>query len=156
MTTAEQPAVANTVYTDRYVPMELWGKDHWSTLAYLETVQVDHKMLMMHSDARMRQNRRHFRILGARRPALPMQREHGSRLNDGSYVPGHDDWNCVQDMAHAGLLSINSDDLGPGVVFTLVARGLALAHELRIYKANGGNFQTFKPAELSAQSTPAE
>ncbi len=43
------------------VPVELWSKDHWSTLAYIETVMVEHGgRFEVGWDPRMRQNRRNF------------------------------------------------------------------------------------------------
>lgn len=41
VTTAETP-----------VPVAAWGKDHWSTLAYVETRTVDHKGLLDHDHMR--------------------------------------------------------------------------------------------------------
>jgi hypothetical protein len=80
------------------VPSVLWGRDHWSTLAYIETKLVDSDGYAVQFDAHMRQNRRNFRVLGEaphpRRHAqlgVPMDARYGSRLADGTYLPWHDD-----------------------------------------------------------------
>ena len=39
---------------DGYVPPNLFGKDHWSTLAYMETIMVDCGGFQVGADPRMR------------------------------------------------------------------------------------------------------
>lgn len=122
---------------DTIVPMDLWSKDHWSTLAYLETVMVEHEgRFQVGWDPRMRQNRRHFRVMWEQCPTplrtkadssrdsadssrdsgpirgVVMENAHATRLSDGSHVSKHDDWACVQDMAEAGLF-LAADSVTP-------------------------------------------
>lgn len=139
------------------VPMDRWGKDHWSTLAYLETVAVDHGGFQVGVDARMKTNRRHARVLMAcPRPkrsapatmAQVMAPEHATRLRDGTVVPQHDDWACVQDFVGEGLFA-DGAEVEPGAVLRLSERGLALAAALRAHKAAGGQFREFTPAETA-------
>jgi len=130
--------------SEEYIPVEVWGKDHWSTLAYIDALMVDHKgKFEMKGDARMRSNRRHFRLMPTPN-GVTMSPEHGSRLLDGSIVAGHDDWCCVQDFANAGLLNRTPEQLEPGVVFKLSTKGNELVERLRVHKKNGGTFSNFK------------
>jgi hypothetical protein len=55
----------------------------------------------------MRQNRRHFRHLpGNKSMGMPIDVNAGSRLADGTFVRGHDAWNCVRDVLHAGWFAV--------------------------------------------------
>lgn len=139
--------------TENYIPMSNWGKDHWSCLGYIESVITECSGFQVGSDARMRQGRYHFRIMfeecpHPRRPskapfAIPMEPKHGSRLKDGSFVEGHDDWHCVQDMANEGLFVEMVGDVEPKVMLHLSDKGRTLAEKLRKHKGSGGSFGTF-------------
>lgn len=156
---------------DTIVPMDLWSQDHWSTLAYLETVMVEHEgRFQVGWDPRLRQNRRHFRVMWEQCPTplrtkadstmdsgpirgVVMESGHATRLADGSRVDKHDDWACVQDMAEAGLFAADGatplamEDVEPGVVLWLSERGAALCDALRAHKRTpGGRFATFRPS----------
>lgn len=136
-----------------YVPIDKWGKDHWSTLAYIETVMVESAGFQVGFDGRMRQKRRHFRIMQEECPrpkrprrcnqGIPMSPEQGSRLNDGTSIEGHDDWDCVQDMAVEGLFTVDVDDIQPGVILKFSEKGWDLIHKLREHKGQGKNFASF-------------
>lgn len=141
--------------SDTYIEMSQWGKDHWSTLAYVETVMVDCGGFQVGLDPRMRSNRRHLRVMHQECPrpkraggrssglAVAMDVNSGSRLRDGSTVRGHDDWMCVQDMAHAGLFTVGAGDVEPRVTLHLSALGKQVASRFREHKAAGGNFVEF-------------
>lgn len=146
---------------DEYIPMNKWSKDHWSTLAYLETVMVDAGGFQVGSDPRMRSNRRHFRVMHQECPkpkrptkdwalGVVMDASHGTVLKDGSSVANHDDWMCVQDMAAEGLFTTDVDGVQPGETLHLSARGLALAAALRAHKAAGGTFASFDASSVPA------
>lgn len=145
-------AVATDEYKNQFIPIELWGRDHWSTLAYLETHDVDHGGFKVQFDPRMRQNREHFRTLLKNKSSnlgIAMSPDYGSRLNNETYAVNHDDWNCVQDFAHIGFLMIGKkvispDDIQPNRVLHLTEVGRNYAFQLREHKANGGNFSNFK------------
>jgi hypothetical protein len=75
---------------DIYISPELWGADHWSTLAYIETVDCNGFQIGL--DARMRSNRRNFRVMTEQCPspkriganpgmAIVMSPEHATRFN---------------------------------------------------------------------------
>ncbi len=145
-----------TSETELFIPVAQWGKDHWATLAYMETVMVEMGFFQVGADPRMRSNRRHFRVMAegcpkpARashgRPGVVMLAEHGTRLKGGGFVSDHDDWMCVQDMAHAGLLSVSADRIQPGAKIKLSDLGVKLMNQLRAFKAGGGMFAKFEPA----------
>jgi hypothetical protein len=107
----------------RPIPMEQWGKDHWSTFAYAETRAVDHKGAL---------DNRHLRDASSGYP---------TRLKGNVDVVGHGDLECLEDADEEGLLHITAGALV--VVFT--DKGLKVAGGLRAHKAQGGNFATFDP-----------
>ena len=68
----------NILAASRHVPMDRWGKDHWSTFMYVETRCVDHGGKLNHS---------HMREDGIQHPTC---------LSNGDTIPYHSDWNCVK------------------------------------------------------------
>jgi len=143
--------------SDEYIPMAKWGKDHWSILAYLETVEVECGGFQVGFDGRMRQGRRNFRVMPQECPkpkrfdkcprlqdAEPMEHEHGTRLNDGTVVEGHDDWCCIQDMAMDGLFTTKLISVEPGKILHLSKIGWNIVNALRKHKAEGGSFASFQ------------
>lgn len=143
-----------------YVPLANFGKDHWSTLAYMETVMVDVGGFQIGADARMRSNRRNFRVMNELCPrphrvkqtgklAMVMDREkHGSLLKDGTVATNHDDWCCIQDMAEVGFFRanekvVNAEAIEPGVILHLSPAGRTAVELLRAHKAGGGTFANF-------------
>lgn len=140
---------------DSYVSMDRWSKDHWSTLGYIETVMTDCGGFQVGSDARMRSNRRHFRVMAEECPnpkrmgrgalGISMSPDHGTRLKDGTVIPGHDDWMCVQDMAAEGLFTVGPDQIEPGITLHLSEKGKRIADGLRAHKASGSNFASYVP-----------
>lgn len=134
---------------DEYVPAALWGKDHWSTLAYVESVATDCSGFQVGVDGRMRSNRRHFRVMhecpkprraGRSMVGAALASDAGTRLNDGQVIAGHDDWCCLQDMAQEGLFNVNASGIQPGFILHLSAKGQAWCAALRAHKQAGGMF----------------
>ncbi len=126
------------VITDR-VPMEKWGKDHWSTLGYIETRCVDHKGVPALE---------HMRTDPDRHPGLvaysynmPTEKS-PTRLKGDATKENHDDWDCADDMIAEGLLKWQGTGINP--VFVLTKRGRQVAAKLRAHKVNGGNFAGFE------------
>lgn len=125
----------------RYIPMRLWGKDHWSTLAYIETICVDYKgtidfrRMRIHEDRHPEYavNYNRFRISGKSYP---------TRLKNGALRKSHDDWDCVEDMAREGLIEIEGTGINP--LLKLTEKGIEIAHRLREFKIKGGNFTDFR------------
>lgn len=146
-------------FENDYVPMALWSKDHWSTLGYVESVIVDCAGFQVGADPRMRSNRRHFRVMHEECPrpkrfgktamGVVMNAEHGTRLKDGSTVPNHDDWMCIQDMAAEGFFTVGPDEIEPGVTISLSKKGMAFAESLRRHKSNGGVFANFDSGSVT-------
>jgi len=109
------------------VPMALWGKDHWSTLAYLETRVVDQAG---------KPDLRHLRCDPRRHPGLGNGQDGGAyptRLNDGTTREHHDDWDCIDDMVAEGLVVWEGTGVNP--VFRLTDLGWQVAGQLRRHTA---------------------
>ena len=138
----------------KHIPIERWGKDHWSTFAYVETLAVDsgNKGLAIPVKERMRTNEKtHPHLIGncCGSDALNGSR-YPTRLKDGE-LKGHDDWACLDDAVEAGLLT----DEGSGLnrAFKLTKLGKEIANQLRNHKTTGGVFQTF---EASLRTKPKD
>lgn len=110
------------------VPMALFGKDHWSTFAYVETRAVDHRGLLDHDHMRCSM-RRHPIMANAKRRVSGAAVD-GSRYPtrikaaeapgpDGTYggadLPDHDDYDCLDDLIAAGLLEPRMPVVNNGV-----------------------------------------
>ncbi len=79
------------------IPVDRWGRDHWSTFAYLETRVVDNRGRL-------------YPALGGERGIDPhlrghdwTGRDHPTRLADGD-LWDHDDLDCIVDAIVAGLV----------------------------------------------------
>lgn len=133
---------------ENFIPMELFGKDHWSTFAYLETRCVDHDGMPdrshMRTDPDLHPGLGHTRG-GLPDPDLP-RKKYPTRLNNGTEIHDHDDWNCVEDLEAAGLLKWEGTGMYP--IFVLTDKGKTVAGRLRAYKSNGGAFHTFKAGSI--------
>lgn len=151
---------------DGYVPETLFGKDHFSTLAYAETVMVDCGGFQVGADPHMRAGRRHFRVMmeECRKPkrvkagnlasnCVVMDRKYSTALKDGTVVDGHDDFHCLQDLAAAGYFETPADEMQPGVVLKLSDRGREVVSALRNHKTSGGTFASFEAPDIPASET---
>ena len=141
------------------VPIEDWGKEHWSLLAYVETCVVDKKggydVPMVGEIDRDR-----IRCNGNKRPELFGPRvtiaspkwkpDYGTRLK-GYFLGGdkrdpsrrlddHDDWDCLDDFEAAGVAEVISTVNG---FVRITDKGLVICKHLREHKAKGGHFATF-------------
>ena len=135
------------------IPAKEWGRDHWSLLAFIECLCVDHRGKL--DDAR----RRNLRTNSTTHPGHGYSLGEpgwnpasGTRLKD-KQLPMHDDWDCLEDLEAAGLLENNGSSIEP--LLKLTQAGLAYSAALRAHKANGKGFATFQPVfqplELFAQ-----
>jgi hypothetical protein len=149
---------------DEYLPSAVWGRDHWTTLAYIETVATDCVGFQVGNDPRMRSNRRNFRVMQAcmkpRRAqcggvGIVMDLAHSSRLADGDVVSGHDDWNCLQDMANEGLFNLDASGVEPGITLHLSAKGQAWCASLRAHKQAGGTYSNVNVSTMPQVESPA-
>lgn len=89
------------------VPVEKFGEDHWSTLAYVETRIVDHNGLLAADHMRCHTGR-HPMLHAARRWSSGSDdMKYPTRLKGGEPLPDHDDYDCIDDLIAAGLLRVH-------------------------------------------------
>ncbi len=127
--------------TKTFIDMARWGKDHWSTLTYLETLAVDNKGMAIPNLERMRCDINVHPGLGNSANHHFPGKAYPTRLKDGP-ITDHDDWSCVEDMEAAGLVEWKGTGINPIIVFTDL--GMKVAAALRVYKAKDGNFHQFE------------
>lgn len=159
--------------TREQVPMEKWAKDHWATLAYIETRVVDHHGVIDNDNMRTDVTR-HPRFIGNRQRLFGVSHDtkYPTRLKEGEIAEDHDDWDCLYDMKRSGLVRIvsprnvklwdvdagrrgpiNGSPEGLGVIRVRVAltdSGKIIAAELRIHKMRQKNFSSFVPGSLAS------
>ncbi|GAB2734739.1 hypothetical protein [Nocardioides pakistanensis] len=94
-----------------------FGKDHYSSLLYVEVRAVDHKGFLAHDHMRC-DGKRHPFLLNAKRRSIAFGTEqadaHGKyptrlrRNADGTVdeLPDHDDYDCLGDMVACGWLIV--------------------------------------------------
>ena len=114
------------------IPIEQFGRDHWSTLLYVESCIVDHSGKI--NDRKMRTF-----VYGAKI-------NYSTILKDGTEVEGHDDWNCISDMVVADLIESYHDD----EPIMLTDWGWHVAGELRRKRAAKAGDKNFDPFQNSA------
>jgi len=152
----------------KIVPVEEFGKDHWSLLGYIETCCVDGRDGGGEVDHdRMRTNENRNPGLGlhrGRRTGSGWKGEYSTRLKSFPWgskdekekarhrVAGHDDWDCLEDLDKAGLARLISYVNG---FVQITDAGLAMAAELRAHKARGGWFSNFEPGKKLSAEEPA-
>ncbi len=142
--------------SDEVIPFDRWGKDHWSTLAYIETRIADRKGRL--NVEHMRCDPRLHRAF-TNRANIDSPGSYPTVLADGSKLDRHDDWSCAEDAIALGLLTMDDEEAvergnhydapdeflpGRSPKFSLTPRGLEVAALLRAHKASGGSFSTFR------------
>lgn len=93
------------------IPKEFWGRDHKSTMLYIETRVVDHGGWV--APLHMRTDLARHPLFAEARSSFPMQASGGqypTRLNNGQVQENHDDWDCVLDAWAEGLVDVKSPD----------------------------------------------
>ena len=120
------------------VPMQMWGKDHWSTLLYIECRAVDNKGKLDRRQMRCDSDLHpmldaNARILG------PDRKKYPTLLKDKTKILNHDDWSCIEDMQAVGLLSCGA--LGASIMLT--NKGWEAAGKLRRWRAEGNRVGEF-------------
>lgn len=150
-----------------YVPMEQWGHDHWSTLAYLESRAVDHAGFIdnrhMRTDPRLHSSLIGLMPIGNVRVALNKDgKTYPTRLKGGKDLDRHDDWSCLEDMSAAGLVKIQFRQTNTNIAGNSQARiklthlGWKVSAALREHRANGGHWRDFEytvPQRIQRQRT---
>lgn len=100
------------------ITMDRWGRDHWSTYAYLASIILNHEGVP--SRARMRCDADIHPGLDDPLRAVTFgsnRKKYPTRLRDGEQE-GHDDWSCVEDMVTTGLVEWNGTGAHPRFAFT--------------------------------------
>ena len=141
------------------VPLTLFGKDHFSLLAFIDYLCTDYGGMV--SD----KHRRSFRTNLKRHPGYgyfpsdppKWKNEHGTRLkgwfdkkDPKLQIKSHDDWDIVDDFEKAGILENKGSGLNP--LFVLTPMGQALAALLRKHKQEGKNFSDFTPSAAAKEA----
>lgn len=117
------------------IPITQWAKDHWSTLAYIETRIVDFAGAVDPRNLRCDHRIHSPRARGPNAAGYP------TRLRDGATASPHDDWSCIEDFVREGLVIWNGTGLNP--IFELTELGWTVAAALRKHKGQGGQFGDF-------------
>jgi hypothetical protein len=143
--------------TEDYVPVEKWGQDHWSTLAYFQAIAVDHKGVI--DNRKMRCNPRLHREFAHDLPMGDASR-YPTRLKNGETMDKHDDWSCLEDMVAAGFITseyrqVKQVPFGNSearIAFT--PTGFSVVSALLFFKAQGGKYADFDTFEMTKRDTP--
>lgn len=113
-----------------------FGRDHWSTLLYAEARCTDNGG---------EPNRQHMRCLDSRHP----QHSHGhdssdypTRLTGDRLLPNHDDWDCVDDLARVGFLTIGGTGIHP--IWEMTDEGRRVVGLLRAHKESDQGIASFR------------
>jgi hypothetical protein len=116
------------------VPIEKFGKDHWSTLLYVKARAVDFKGLLEMD--RMRTDlSRHPQYATPLKIQAGGTKKYPTRLSSGEKLLDHDDWECLDDLVAAGLLVSTGTGIHPAYQPTL--RGWEIVSRLRQRLATG-------------------
>lgn len=121
-------------------PIERFGKDHWSLLAYIETCCVDHAGRIDYRRIRVNPNTHPMLAIGQFSPRK-WEPTYSTILNDSTLIYGHDDVDCLDDLEKAGMITIDS------VVNGLVALsplGIQISAMLRKWKIEGKQYRDFR------------
>lgn len=128
-----------------FVPMNKFGKDHWSIFAYIEIRIMDYNGEPDRSHMRTDKDR-HPGLVGPAQRLLPVEdlssKKYPTILKDNVKLTDHDDWDCLEDCEQAGLLESHGTGLYP--IYKLTEEGRQVAGQLREHKSNGGNFSNFE------------
>jgi len=116
-----------TTWDGTPVSPERWGKDHLSTLLYIETLCVDGNG-RPRAD-RMRTNRGaplRGKVSG---PPVHFSKDYPTRLRCGTELWAHDDWDCAYDIETFGFIEWKGTGISP--VFVMTDAGRELTGRLR-------------------------
>ena len=137
-----------------FIPITMWGKDHWSTLAYIDSVIAEHSFYPITIDSHMRTKREtydYFLMNKAKKFGFITQPyynflssdAYGTKLNDGTTVMAHDDYSCIVDFAKEGLLNIDENSIITNKKIKFSDKGLTVMNCLHKHKVNGGTYSNF-------------
>lgn len=109
--------------------IDIFGKDHWSLLLYLHTIESNDIGISEIDFKRLRVKQRDG-----------WKPYHGTILRGGEVALDHDDIDCLDDLEKAGFIVIFSIING---YFTFTHRGVEIAEKLKEHKSKGGGFSDF-------------
>lgn len=133
----------------RPVPVNEWFDDHFSTLLYIETLNVDRDCKPVYERMRAKPGApKRGVVAGA--STIPLgrseeEKEYPTILVDGVLLYGHDDWDCIDDMLAEGLVTVEGPSMEPAV--RLTSKGWKVAHALRRHKAERKHMSEFNIME---------
>ncbi len=131
----------------KVIPMKQFGKDHWSTFAYVVTRCINHRGTIGKQHMRCDSDRhpQHFRTYIGKEVKYPTLL-HGFFEDNTKKVNDHDDWDCLDDLVVAGLL-FEPKDKGTGLnpVYDVTEIGWIVSNQLDKHKAGGKYFASFVP-----------
>lgn len=114
------------------IPLTRWGKDHLSTLLYIEHCHVDKHHIGQLDPEKMRP-----------------RGEYPTILRDDEEVHGHSDWDCCEDMVAEDVLR---DGGGTGLhpIYLLTERGWTLVAATRRHLGTirPRSFASFDPSSV--------
>lgn len=135
--------------TTDFVLLENWGRDHWSTLLYLDHVVQnvdgvpDRRKMRCDPDLHPGLAHAHSTLFPKRYP---------TKLKAGKVLHGHDDWDCVEDLEAAGLLEWQGTGINPVIVMTTVGhKVVAEAREHRVEHKSCDNFTPSIPLIMAGK-----
>lgn len=114
-----------------------FGKDHWNTLAFLETQIVERLFPIDLRRMRVNENKRGFRNGNP----FGWQDDWSTKLKDGSRESGHDDIDVLDDLENFGYLKNNGTHIN--IIPKLTEKGRKVCNAIREHKGSGGSFSTF-------------
>ncbi len=129
------------------VPPDRFGRDHVSTMLYLEDACVNNGGVL--AKERMRCNLQRHPAHGSRVHedlGTAWNEKHGSRLHDGFVLAQHDDWDCIDDFIEAGLCERGGTGSNP--VFRLTDEGMEYAAALRRERAERAHVMAQNKAQV--------
>jgi len=120
--------------------MNNWGKDHWSLLAYFETVTVDYNGKVDVRRIRINSTKRGYS--NGNIVSQEWRDTWGTQMKDGDILDTqHDDIDVMNDLEEAGLVKNVFTELNP--IMEMTEKGCEVVGNLRKHKSNGGMFGNF-------------
>lgn len=133
------------------VPMERWGKDHCRALIYIESRNVDGNG--QPEMQRMRTKSGSLRRGTDTGHVTPRSKDYPTILADGQ-LHGHDDWDCVDDLVHAGLVLWEGTGTHPVLRLTSAGWTLAGAARRHLAETNAAGCRTWAGFDPCTHVTP--
>lgn len=125
------------------IPLQYFGRSHWSVLGFLEECAVKHAGQVPKDKMRTDPVRHGAYVDPEHRDKMREIMERAlTWLANGAVMEDHDDWDCAGDLAAAGLLAVKGAEMYP--MFELTDPGYIVAHSLRRHLARGGVLGNFR------------